>query len=368
VIAVRLGPLLATAVALTGCTQDVMLVDVWDGGARDGYGNKDTPPWSNGDAGCWTMWPWMTFTPRAAQVIVALDRSTAMQASFAGTTRIAAVESALISTISTYQGRVKFGFEQFPADSADKYADCQRNSCCAGSVRVDPQLNNLKSISGFVQCSDPYYTPCPTPSYDSSSNAALAKVRDHFRAHTAQSDDDRYVLLITSSEPACSGLPASSDACDDATAAANDLGGMGVRVVVLTVGYQPGPGSCLKHLSETGSSLALPRNVSALYTPSTQSALASALNQFVAAVAETSCTQDSWDPPPPEGAAMTVSIDRTQLPEVDSTNDDGWSFANSAGTTITLSGNACQQWISSPSSKLYVNYACSSCAGPSACP
>jgi len=230
---------------------------------------------------------------------------------------------------------------------------------------VDPNLNNLKTINNALQCSDSSYPPCPTPTNDSPSSAALAKVRDYFKAHREQSNEDRYVMLITASEPSCTG---EGDACDSAVKATNDLGDLGVRVVVLTVGYQPGPGSCLKRLSDVGSSLTPPHNLGTLYPTSSQSGLASALSQFVAGVAEASCTQDSLDYPPPDGQTPTVSIDDKSVPQVTPTNDDGWSFANSAHTTITLSGSACEQWISSSSSKLYVNYSCSTCPGPNACP
>jgi hypothetical protein len=296
-----------------------------------------------------------------------LDRSSAMQTSFGGGTRETSAEQVLLDAIEKYQGKIKFGFEQFPADSSDKgYSDCQHNDCCAGSVKVDPQPNALSRISGLLQCSTTSGSTCASASDDSASYAALEQIRDY--CNSKYTDDDRYVLLVTASEPSCSALADSKDACSRALSAASDLGNSWIRVVVLSVGYQPDSGSCLVRISQTGSFLSMPANAKTLYTPPSVYDLNNDVNELFAAVAETSCTFDS-NYVPPSWAQLVVSMGNStnSIPQVDSTDKDGWSFANPAHTRITLSGTACDNYMKQQYANITVGYTCSTCGGSNAC-
>ena len=362
--------LLGIALAAAACTQQVVLEDVWDAGGTDLPVLKDGPLSPTSDAACGSIYLSLNYRARAAQLMVMLDRSLSMQSSLGTTTRESASESALIGAISKYQSKVKFGFEQFPADGSDKaYAACQHGACCAGSVDVEPQYNALNSISGPLECSDPFNSPCPTPGNDSVSSAALAQMRDYYKSKYPPSSDDRYLLLVTASEPSCSAYPDDAEACTNAIAAASDLGNLGIRIVVLSVGYQPKAGSCLVRISQTGSSLSPPADTTSLYSPSSVGALNSNVTEFVSAVARTGCTLDSNDVPP-SGAQLVVSMGNStsSIPQVDSTDQNGWSFANSAHTSITFSGTVCDQYVNSQYTNISVGYTCSTCGGATACP
>lgn len=358
------------ALALAGCTEQVLLNDVLDdagaGGAADAKDGTGGPPQI--DASC-AYYAKMTFSARAAQLVVALDRSSAMQGSFSGSTRQDAAVTAILNAVGTYQSHVQFGYEQFPADSSDgAYSDCQRNSCCAGSVIVPPQIYAGLSMSGALECGSPQGRPCPSSSYDSASNAALAKVLDSFKK-APQSNDDRYILLVTGSEPSCSSLPDGSSACSDAVAAASTLGSSGVRIVVLAVGYQPDDRSCLRTISLTGSKQPLPPGTDALYVASTTSSLNSALSSFVGAVARTACTLDASEWPPPSQAQLQLSLGGSPVSKVDSPDQNGWSYEkNSDRTAITFSGTACDQFLGSQQDHVTAYYTCSLCGGSGACP
>lgn len=355
------------ALALVGCTEQVFLDDVRDAGGPDLAVAKDASLFPASDAFCGNKYVQLPYRARAAQLVVVLDRSSAMQTSFGGGTRESNAEQVLLDAIEKYQGKIKFGFEQFPANSSDKgYSDCQHNDCCAGSV-VPPTIEAFNSINGLLQCGGTSGSTCPAASYDSASYAAIEQVRDYCNKY--KSDDDRYVLLVTASEPSCSALADSKDACSRALSAASDLGNSWIRVVVLSVGYQPDSGSCLVRISQTGSFLSMPANANTLYTPSSVYALNDDVNGLFAAVAETSCTFDSIDVPP-SGAQLVVSMGNSTnaIPQVDSTDKDGWSFANSAHTTITFSGWACDQYANSKYTTISVGYTCYPCGGGPACP
>ena len=361
--------LFGIALALAACTQQVLLDDVWDAGAGDAPDAKDGPGGPpQGDAGC-AYYAKSTYSARAAQLVVALDRSSAMEAAFGGSTREDAAVTAILNAVGTYQSHVQFGYEQFPADSSDRaYADCQRNSCCAGSVIVPPQINAGLSMSGPLGCGSPQGNPCPAPTYDTASNAALAKVRDWLKK-APQSNDDRYILLVTGSEPSCSSFPDSNSACADALGAASDLGAFGVKIVVVAVGYQPDANSCLVAISLTGSKQSLPPGTDALYLASSTSSLNSALSSFVGAVARTACTLDASEWPPPSQAQLQLSLGGSPVPKVDSPDQNGWSYEkNSNRTTITFTGTACDQFLSSQQDQVTAYYTCSLCGGGNACP
>jgi hypothetical protein len=352
--------------ALAGCTKTIVLQDMWDAGtsdrgdARDAGGGMDGHMWNDFDGQCGSHYVNLNYYPQAASLLVLLDRSSAMQAAFETTTRQAATETALLSAIKNYQGKVKFGFEQFPADPTDRAAaNCPHQTCCAGSVGIEPDYNALNSIKGPIQCSDPVSSPCPSPTADSPSYAALANVRDYYKSKLGLSGGGRYVLLVTASEPSCA-ADVGTDECARALSAASDLGGMGVQLLVLSVGYQPVSGSCLVKLSQTGSSQPLPSGFNTLYVPNTIQDLSNEASAIALGVARSGCTIDE-PAPPPEQAQVVVSIGQNQIPQADT---NGWSFSNFTRTSITLSGSACDQYLSSPPDvRLFVEYQTCSCGG-----
>ena len=355
---------LGFAALAAGCTRQIVLEDMPDAFDGDAGTHKDAAP-SGDDAWCTPGWQWLDYEPRWAQLLIAFDRSAGMQTAFGGTTRAEAAESALTEAIDKYQAKVRFGFEQFPADSTDKdYGECQRSGCCAGSVRVKPNWNTAQSISDYLQCGD-FGFPCPYPSDETASHLALQKIRDHYTATIPlKENNDHYVLLVTSSEPYCD-----SDTCQQALDAANDLGELGIRVIVLSVGYQPTSSSCLTSLSKTGSKLPIPSGLKTppLYMPSSVSNLNAAVAEIALVLAETTCTMESSDPPPPDDATVMISVGRTIIPRVDGTAQSGWSFANAERTRIVLSGASCELFVNSWES-VSAGYLCSKCGGSPACP
>jgi hypothetical protein len=142
---------------------------------------------------------------------------------------------------------------------------------------------------------------------------------------------------------------------------------LGVRVVVLSVGYALGSNSCLTRISETGSPGLLPAGMNTLYTPSSGSGLSTSVTDFVSAVAKTSCTLnlDLNNVPPPEQAQLEMYMGTTSIPQNDA---NGWSFADAGTSTILLSGSACDQFAASQVFLLAGGYTCSTCGDSNACP
>ena len=351
------------ALALAACTEQVVLRDL-PGASDAAAGSKDAGPGSAPPCGPLKNTERMTYEPQPAELLILLDRSTAMQTYFSGSPRETAAQNALSGAVWQYQARIKFGFESFPSDSMEY--QCPQGTCCAGSVS-DPSLNNYVDMNYKIQCNDTHGSSCPVAGTDSPSHAALVQVREYYKVKDRPSSptNDRYVLLVTSSEPSCSGE--SRDICSQALGAASDLGNAaGVRIVVLSMGYLPDQKLCLSQISQKGSTQLLPANTKPLYTVYNNYDLSAALTEFFSAVAEASCTMISRDAPPTlNPAQLTVSVGGHLVQPIDG-NGNGWSFGDPAGTSITFAGSACEDWVNNSQygGKPYVLYSDS----PNNCP
>jgi hypothetical protein len=329
---------LGLALMCWGCTERVLLRDVWDSGPQD------ADPRTGMDSGsCLKYTPLGPAQVQPAELWILLDRSLSMQAGFDNTTRQAAVQAALQSAIVSYEGSVNFGFVQFPAGSLSSEAsNCQINTCCAGSA-IPPAPNNWPALEQKFQCSALSDSHCDSASADSPSHAALAKVDSYYSAETGPPwGDSRYVLLVTSSDPSCAAD--NSDLCYTARSTVSHLLRLGVGVVVLSVGAQPTPDSCLGRISKLGSG-ATSHGGATLYSALTFSDLTDAVTTFVLRVAENACTVDlTGIRDIPKDQQLVVSFDNSNdlIQKLDSYGN-GWTFAGNS--RITFSGPPCDQIV-----------------------
>jgi hypothetical protein len=350
----RRAAFLGLALAFGGCTKTVWIHDVWDGGgAALGASNDAVSLGGTGiDAGSCPKSTYLGYLPiQPAQLWILLDRSSSMDAVFADTTRQAAVQAALKTTISKYEGSVSFGFEQFPASVNDPAADCLANKCCAGSLLL-PTRSNWYDIKPDIQCDGWQNSSCDLPSPDSPSYAALAQVDDYYNKPTRMKpSSDGYILLVTSSDPSCAAD--TSNLCDQALSSAEDLvNNLDVRIVVIDVGSPPpGPDSCLDKISTIGSGLTSPPlpTGQSLYAVSSVADLTSAVDDVAFAIAQEACTVDLTNISiPSDHSQVVVSFDNGNIPvqPPDPSNPDGngWSIS-SDNTRITFSGSNCTQIV-----------------------
>lgn len=358
----RRAGVVALALALAACVDHLTLDDVRDAGL-----STDFPKDAAGlgpDAFCaGKQYIPLTFTPKYPQILIALDRSASMQSYFGTDTRQVAAQKALVEAISHYQATIKFGFEQFPGNPSEQ--QCQSGSCCAGMVSPEPTLLDSPQMESSIQCIDPHgASSCPSSGSDSPSYQALATLREYYKDKAkspSPSTGAPYILLVTSSEPSCASE--SHDVCSSALSAASDLGNLGVSIIVLSLGYQPAPGSCLSGLSRTPSGQS--DITDSLYTPSSTSELASNLDDLFKTIARASCTMTSTSIPP--NTQLTVNIDGESIQQADGSNPNGWSYSNFNNTSITFYGSACDDWVNSQVPPPDIGYYCSSCGGPNAC-
>jgi hypothetical protein len=355
-------------VTLAGCRDTIVLYDGVVDAAASGVADAG---WQRDD---WMFWPdpnckivrkSPSFSPQWQEIMIVLDRSTNMQATFSGSTsKLAAVQGALYDTIGAFQSRVAFGLELYPGDANGKSGGCYHNSCCAGDPSVYPQPGARNNISGYF-CSD---QGCDSTSADTPAHKALERVLNEWYKNRSGwgGQSSAYVLLLASSEPFCSADPASSDSCP-AKSQATSLANLDVPVVVLPVGFDPrsNPSSCLVQISNQGV-VPMPEGTQRLLpSPSSYNSLKETLNAFFKAVARRSCTLTVYDVIP-ESATTTVTIGTS--PALVKDDPDGWSFDGPDRSQIKLSRAACDQFIASSQANISINYTYCTCDGTNACP
>jgi hypothetical protein len=358
---------IAIALALTGCTEQVVLHDVNDAGFNDADAvTRD--PWQSADASCVGGKP-ITYNPQSAQVLILFDRSASMYSNFGSTTttRAEVAQNALAEAVTKYTSRIDFGFEDFPSDPMRPcpQGNCCQGSCCANGVSIGPQPYNGTRVSNNIQCGDARGPGCQATGTDSPSNAALAKARDYYSTLNPPTTDDVYVLLVTSSDPSC-GSESHDTTCTSALTTASDLGTLKVRIIVLSVDYQPKHSACLSQIP-LNAYLKLPPSVQSVYPTTSPSDLGTYLTEIFDAIARNACNLSS-SPQIPPNTDLTVYIGQDTVSRmVDANDQDGWRCtANCTG--ITLVGSACEKWVKAPPmSNLEVTYACSWCGGPTPC-
>jgi hypothetical protein len=336
--------LLQLGILAASCApQTVVLNDVADSGVRDAAVPQDLPADApqadapNGKDVVWPPFPDASCFPRsttlhpqpAAQVLIELDRSTAMQATFSNYTRIAAVQSALTEKVANYQKSVQFGYEEFPSTEGGPPGG-QCSGCCAGLVSIQPTLNDWGWMNIGINCLDTH-SNCKGASPDSPSHSALQVASDFFNNmfRMRQSDADQYVLLFTSSEPSCSGQEAAS-VCQSARNAISGLANNRVQVYVFSVGYAPDKAGCLSDLTKAGST-------TTLVTVNDFADLSSRLDGILHTAAASACTMTLDGPPP--GSKLDIYLGPTLVPS------DGWTYTPGARNAITLNGTYCNQYL-----------------------
>jgi hypothetical protein len=365
---------LVLAAALGGCTDRVVIDDVWDASEpapdaapeRPAIPDAEADQWPRGrfDAGCSTIQRSVLFWSQEADLIILLDRSSNMQGSFSGSySKMSALQSALSDTIGVYQSHVRFGFAEFP-DPGNK---CAHSACCVFDREppVQPQYNALTAILGALKCSDPQDCLASTP--DSPSNFALEAVQRYSSSSSSSRwGQSQYVLLIAAAEPSCG----RDDVCPAAVNAATVLGNMDIPVVVLAVGYQPDPNtSCLARISTRGSKDGMPGASGRLYAPTSTTALKENLSTLFGAIARASCTLAADQVP--EGAELWVTLGNTTVPQAADCNaSSGWCFPPNVAfhNEIMLLGSTCDQYLQMPeASDIRAGYYCDTCSDAGAC-
>jgi hypothetical protein len=295
--------------------------------------------------------------PEMPEVVLALDRSTSMNAAFGGTTEIAAAQDALAAVVAKYAARnvplVSFDYVEFP--SADFNCGQTNPGCCVSQVSVVDSRSFADPNGGMLHRCDTGGPGCPTSS-ERPIGAALLSTKSFFNQF-GQGGPKRYVLLLTDGEPSpesdCPffGTGGGGGSCTDEAAVIGQLG-RNAETAVVAINYPND--QCLSMLGEPGQFGSNPPfppfNSSPWYASvASPSDLSAMLDGVVGEMArENACHLDliPMGSPPQNPSQVTLSVGTTTIPRG---GPDGWQF-NDTNTTITLSGMACMMFLAHPDS------------------
>jgi hypothetical protein len=344
-------------ILLGACRQTLVLDDLSADGGRGGTGGTSVGPTdgSSSDGHCSGVRTQpIPYTADQPQVLVALDRSSAMNAPFGqapSPTISGFALNAILSAIDNYGGtrdtrtEIQFAFLDFPDNGPDCNAAA---SCCSSDVTT--------SYQAFATAAD----PCdggggPGSCYSSPDRpiaAALSRAHDYFMFNSgSQHSNERYVLLITAGDPETTCSPNECTAAITNTAALTSLG---VTTEVVQIGTGP---ACLTLLAN-----AQPISPSPFYLASDQSGLATVINQIVQGVAQGACRLTLSQAP--NSGQLVVYNNGVPVPPDSGTAGNGWTYGGDNNTPrVYLHGSLCTSFLQqNPNSAiaLTISDACSS--------
>jgi hypothetical protein len=360
---------LANAVA---CTQDPDSSARGDGGV-DRPGAADAPigpaiPECTADAA-------VNLNASVVDVLIVFDGSESMGVGFGSGTRFSVLADVISQLVDDYQGRIRFGFEQFPVADA-LCSDQTVTGCCAGPPAVEVASDNGAAVQAALKQMLPPAGSTPTA-------LALRSAHDYYAGHTDEATH-RYVLLATDGLPSCTlsgalssnqpdnGSGGVSDACQDAVAQVQALVQDQIDVLVLAVGAEltddpAGPPNCLDQLAHEGGMPQSTTTGRAYYSVASPEALQLTLEQIFGGVEKTSCLLDLYPPPGPN-EPVAVYLDKKQIPH---NSDNGWDFDPEGDAAVTsrvrIVGQYCDRIEEFRYQTIEARFGCSPCDEEGSC-
>jgi hypothetical protein len=316
-------PLLTLSIC--SCAQTVVLEDqIADGGMISSGDGSATDGRCSGGQG-----QQLTVTPESPEVVVVLDRSTAMNEPFGNdASQLSSALEALYAQVSFFtkaqngQPLIRFAFIDFP----DIAVDCSAtDGCCSSDVTPTTSLPAFEAASsGCEGAPNNCLQAAQRPTADALSKAQTFLGND-------QQAGQHYVLLVTDGPPG--GCNMSGNDCTDA------LGTLtlsrSAQTTIVSIGGDTSPAGCLLNLASAEGGQGAPF----YYTASSPNELTNVLATIVNTMAQGACRLDlSTVSNAPD--QLSVLFDGMPIPR-DVNHNNGWDL-NGSGSRLTLYGSACQ--------------------------
>ncbi len=292
--------------------------------------------------------------PITPNVILIVDQSGSMTASFSGSTRWLSLRSSLLSNpgglIADLQSRVRFGLALYSAE-ADGNTSSPVAGTCPLITWVPPTIENYDAI-------DRVYRPA-APIDETPTGESLDAVIDLLRMTPDPSTDPTIFVLATDGEPDTCGQPNPQQGQPQALAAARRAFGMGIRTYIISVGQGVVSEAHLRDMANAGLGRVAGEPDAAFWVAGDDAGLRDALSTIIAG--ELSCTIELNGRIQNLDQACLGSV-RMQVPgataERELTCDDanGWHAIDA--THIELVGDACDTLLEVPGVRLMASFPC----------
>jgi hypothetical protein len=310
--------------------------------------------------GCLTEQPSVTYEP--PQIVLTLDRSGSMfySSSFydhdnngatPNVSRWNGLHIAVTNILSQYQSQIEFGVEQFPTSTS--------SSCSVtGAIDVPVSLNNMPSILSTI--------PTATASEDGGTPGATAVANTLNYLNGLPGTAPKAQIYFSDGQITCS-----ESAATAANTLSNGFNNNGIPTYV--VGINANSGTLQSELNSLANAGGVPQPGSPQYFDGQDTqALEDAMDQIISGVVTCDIAL-SITPPEPDN--IDVQVQGSQYSRLDSTaagfdcaGTDGWYYTNEPACTgtpfsclsITLCGQACDDFKAMSAPSATVEYFCSS--------
>jgi hypothetical protein len=271
------------------------------------------------------------YTPEKPEVILALDRSNSMTtSSFGSTSELGAAIDALDAIVGKYYQLVNFDYIEFPGYDFN----CQQNMCCAGRVTSIPNPNAFQ----YARC-DASGPGCPMSDQRPLGAALMACESYYSQPGPPGGGGKRYVLVVTGGPPTCSSP--SSGSCPEHTVAGDLRGAPAYVETAVVVLGSVSDDQCLYDSAAAGG---FSNGPPFYYSATTPEGLAATIDtMIVRQMAENNtCTLDLGGAPDNPDQVVLLLNNNVVM------KGDGWTYADSSHTHITLSPSTCDQYLDNP--------------------
>jgi hypothetical protein len=311
--------------SISACAQTVVLEEP----GADG-GTLSSSDGSASDGRCFgNQGQQFTVTPESPEVVVALDRSTAMNEAFGNdTSQLSSALEALDAQVflftqaQTGQPLIRFAFVDFP----DIANDCNATvGCCSSDVTPTASLAAFEAVTTCNDMPNTCFQAAQRPTANALSKAQAFLGNDSLPGQ-------HYVLLVTDGPP--SGCDMLGTDCTDALGALSKS----VQTTIVSIGGDTSPAGCLLNLASAEGGQGAPF----YYTAASPNDLTTVLATVINTMAQGACRLDlSTVPSAPD--QLSVMFEGTPVLR-DVNHNSGWDL-NGSGSRLTLYGTACQELV-----------------------
>ncbi|HVV52640.1 MAG TPA: vWA domain-containing protein [Polyangia bacterium] len=279
-------------------------------------------------------------TPKAADIMMVLDRSGSMQdvpdgAPSGSPSKWNIVVPALQQIVTATQSSISWGMKTFPEAYTDSMSDCAGGITSAIDVKIAAMDGTL--MNSTITATTPNGSGTPTPDAVTAAAAYLKTVTD---------TNPKYLLLATDGEPDCVGTTKDSSSADTAavTAVSNALTA-GFPTFVIGISTSKNSANTeLEALAKAGGEGIANSNplASHYYVANDATDLVSALQAITGQIS--SCLFPLNPPPPvlndPTKLGVYIGAGMTKVP-YDANKSDGWAYTDSTDTAVEVYGQWC---------------------------
>ena len=301
-------------------------------------------------------------TPKAADILLVLDRSASMKDPINDTSTAPSKWSVVVPTLSSVVNStdtsVLWGMKSFPEGSG--------SACVAGSVtsNIDVKVaaTNATAVTAAITATTDEGNGTPTGDAINAAVTYLSMLTD---------TNPKYILLATDGEPSCAAIPSSegtSAARPYAVTAVMNAKTAGFPTFVIGIGTTSSDTTTLNQLGDAGGEV--PAGASNplaphFYLASDMTTLTSALGAITGQIS--TCLFPLASPPPVRNDGTKVGVyvgaSMTRI-KYDATMTDGWAYTDANDTAIQVFGNSCAMIQAAGAGAVQIIFGCANILPP----